>query len=66
MIMTIVFPDDSKIVGERGFHEIGFFPHETKGTHHFTVIKGTDERYNYLLGHEIAVPISSAKFFILD
>ena len=65
--MTIVFnSDNSKITGERGCKEIGFpIPHETKGTHHFTVVD-CDEQYKYLLNHEIAVPISSAKFFILD
>jgi hypothetical protein len=65
-IMEIVYPDNSKIVGSRGFWEIGFpFPRETKGTHHFRVLKESDKQYQHLVGKEIAVPISSAKYFVI-
>ena len=67
MIMLIRFSDGTKIAGKRGSKETGYWMnHETKGTHHFTIIRGGDEQYDYLIGREIAIPISSVKYFILD
>jgi hypothetical protein len=65
MLMKIVFSDNTWFIGKRGLREIGFPSHETKGTHHFTVTnKGTVCEIE--VGDEVAVPITSAKFFILN
>ncbi len=63
MEMQIVFLDGSSFYGKRGLKEIGIIPHETKGTHHFTVIDSDDSE---LIGKEVAVPISSVKYFVLN
>ena len=65
MIMKVVNLDGSWFVGKRTNKEIGFIPHETKGTHHFTVLDG-DAIFSPLIGWEIAIPIVSVKYFILN
>jgi hypothetical protein len=62
MIMIIHFPDDSWIYGERKWW---FFLKETKGTHHFIVLNASRE-LKETIGQKVAIPINSAKFFILD
>lgn len=65
MIMKIIFNDSTKLIGRRGLKEVGFINHETKGTHHFTVLDGTAE-FITMVGQEVAVPINSVKYFVLD
>lgn len=66
MIMKIVYPDGSWFIGNRNRKAMGYlYNHETKGTHHFFVIDG-DTYFKQLIGQEIAVPINSVKYFILD
>ena len=65
MIMKVVFQDNSWIIGKRGWREIGIPMHETKGTHHFTVIDSSDNMRD-LRKREVAIPINSAKYFILN
>ena len=66
MIMQIVFLDDSSMVGRRSMKETGLlFNHETKGTHHFTVLDA-DSEYGDLIGQEVAIPISSVRYFVLN
>jgi hypothetical protein len=65
--MKIVFLDGSWIVGDRNNKAIGYLHnHETKGTHHYFVIGGSSEEYKKLIGQEIAVPINSVKYFVLN
>lgn len=52
VIMKIVYPDKSWFIGRRGNKEIGLISHETKGTHHFTVLSG-DEEFKELVGEEM-------------
>jgi len=66
MRMLIVYPDTSWIEGERNRKTTGwFFNHETKGTHHFIVIDGS-EQFKGLIGKEIAVPINQVKLFVIN
>lgn len=66
MIMQVVFLDGSSFVGKRGNKETGYiFSHETKGTHHFTVLDA-DTEYEDLIGLEVAVPINVVKYFVLN
>jgi hypothetical protein len=63
--MLIVYPDWSWIEGERNRKTTGwFFNHETKGTHHFVVIDGS-EIIKEFIGKEVAVPINQVKFFVI-
>jgi hypothetical protein len=66
MKMKVVYADGSWFIGNRNWKAMGyFFNHETKGTHHFFVVEG-DESFRYLIGQELAVPINSAKYFVLN
>lgn len=60
MIIKVVYPDDSWFIGERKW----YFFNETRGTHHFIVIRGSEE-FTSLAGKKIAVPVSSVKYFVL-
>ena len=62
MIMKIKFHDGTWFVGEINWKTR---IDETKGTHHFKVIEGSQE-FILLKGKEIAVPITSAKYFVLN
>lgn len=66
MIMKVIYPDNSWIVGKRGYLEQGtFLNHETKGTHHFTMLDGSD-RFKDYIGMEVAVPIDRVDLFVLN
>lgn len=60
MIMKMVFPNGSWIVGKR---HIKFGIRETEGTHHFLVI---DNNVGIPKGAYIAVPVCQVLYFILD
>ena len=60
--MHVHFPDGSWFYGERKWN---YPPTETHGTHHFMIIDGSEEFVD-LIGKKVAVPINSARFFILD
>lgn len=64
-IMKVVYPDKSWFIGQRGNKEIGLIPHETRGTHHFTVLGGSPE-FKELVGQEVAVPIDKVKYFVIN
>jgi len=61
MIMTIRYKDGSWFRGDRKL----YFLNETKGTHHFIVLDGSEE-FKELIGRKIAVPVQSPKYFILN
>lgn len=66
MIMKIVYPDGTWFIGERNQKAMGYlYNHETKGTHHYFVLDyGTV--YELVKGQEVAIPINSVKYFVLD
>ena len=59
--MTIVYKDGTWFKGDRKWH----FLNETKGTHHFIVLDGSEE-FKKLIGKRVAVPIPVVKYFVLN
>jgi hypothetical protein len=62
MKMKVVFSDGSWFLGSRSWFP---FPLETPGTHHYRILKGSEE-FRQLIGEKLAVPIVSVKYFVLD
>ena len=62
MIMKIVYSDGSWVIGNRKWNYLN----ETKGTHHFLVLDGSNAEYKSLVGQKIAVVIQQVRYFILD
>lgn len=60
MIMKVVYPDGTWFIGERKW----YFLNETRGTHHFRIIRGSGE-FSLLAGKKVAIPISAVKYLIL-
>ncbi len=60
--MIIHYPDRTWFKGIRKWR---YTSQETHGTHHFTVLDGSEE-FKPLIGRRIAVPINSAKYFIIN
>ena len=67
MKMLVVFnTDKSWCIGDRNQKAVGHIRnHESKGTHHFFIVNAGDCEH-MMKGDEVAVPISSAKFFNLN
>ena len=69
--MKVILTNGSWFIGKRGAKEMGYpTNHETRGTHHFTVIEcgGANDSVdnNHLeKGSEVAVPINQARYFII-
>ncbi len=64
MKMHIQFPDGSWILGERKVSI--WLNNETHGIYHYTVLDGSNAELKQLIGKKVAVPIISAKYFILN
>jgi hypothetical protein len=64
MKMTVVFPDGSRFIGDRKWW---FHYRESKGTHHFIVESSNYPEFKELSKRKekVAVPLTSAKFFVL-
>lgn len=60
MIMKVVYPDGSWIVGKQYVH---WTYSETQGTHHLRVLESSIPE---LVGKKVAVVISQVKYFILE
>jgi len=58
--MFVMYPDGDWIEGIR---KSKYVPQETHGTHHFLV---TNARNKDLINKRVAVPINSAKYFIIE
>ena len=58
--MAVVFPDGTFIKGIRKAKYIG---NETRGTHHIFVTQASDKE---LIGLRVAIPINSAKYFVIE
>jgi hypothetical protein len=58
--MFIRYPDGTYIQGVRKKQYVN---QETRGTHHFLVTDATDKT---LIGKRVAIPINSAKYFIIQ
>ena len=63
MKMTVVYPDGSSFVGDRK----SWFPfQESRGIHHFIIESSESAEFQKLIGQMIAVPLTSAKYFVLN
>ena len=61
--MTVVFPDGSWL---KGIRKSKYVPQETHGTHHFYVTEVSEFMDKEIIGKRVAVPINSAKYFIVE
>lgn len=67
MILKVIFPDGTWIVGKRDWKHAWGFESETKGTHHMVVLDASDGFKGMgMVGKEVAVVISQVKLFQLD
>lgn len=60
--MHVYYPDGSWFTGIRKWN---YPPQETRGTHHFMVVDGS-EVFKPLINKRIAVPVAMVKFSVID
>ncbi len=60
--MILILKDGSRFIVERPFW---YVLNETKGFHHFKVIKVYDPDNDFMVGKRVAIPCSDIKYLVI-